>query len=147
VTPALAAIAVAELTPLDPQDAEWLSQSWDWRAALPSLEWHGISLKGWPGWDRTLVYRRGAIMPADYPPTVLITTSKRRASSRTLAILFDDMARGAFYYRDWTASGLPFVNDDEIYHSRFWFQRESDRAAFERMVRVAGLAAPTPEGE
>lgn len=60
-------------------------------------------------------------------------------SSRDIAIEFDDIAQGHFYYRDWTGSSLPFVSGDELYASGFWFEFESDAYRFVKLYRGNGI--------
>lgn len=88
---------------------------WDWRAALPSWVWHGMSLDGsTEGWLFIKLSHTGS------------------DTSRKIASEWDDVATGLFYYRDWTDSTLPFVAKGETYRSGFWFEKPVDALAFHR---------------
>ena len=58
---------------------------------------------------------------------------------------FDDKAKGLFYYRDWTESSLPFVEEGEIYMSGFWFQKLSDAKHFQELHGGVGSWEPNFE--
>lgn len=98
----------------------------DWSRYMGMTEWHHASFEGWPGWDRDA----GAEEPVSV--TLLVTKGKDK-SSHKMASEFDDIATNDFYWRDWTESSLPFVDDGETYTSKFWFKKREDRAAFLKM--------------
>ncbi len=100
---------------------------WDWKRAVPIDVFYQLSVTGFPGWDKG--------PGKDTVPSLHFRTKKgEQASSRELAIAFDDIAEGEFYYRDWTDSGLPFVEDGEIYQSRFYFAVFADLVHFENLL-------------
>lgn len=66
-------------------------------------------------------------------------------SSHNMASIIDDIAKGNFYYRDWTKDGLPFVKDNEIYWCGFWFQHFEDAKKFTAMF--GGKASWTEDFE
>lgn len=99
----------------------FVDKHWDWKRALPCDIFHQVSLIEYPGWDR----QDGQVLYVK-----LRLQKNKTKSSRDIAIAFDDMAINNFYYRDHTNSGLPFLSNDEIYHSSFWFSRLKDRDRF-----------------
>lgn len=113
-----------------------MSESWDWNKALPIDEWHKLCLAGWPGWDKD---------PASGEPwgVFLVVRKGQGGSSRDMAVEWDDLSAAPFYYRDWTDSGLPFVEEGEAYRSGFWFARRADRDAF--LQRFGGSPCWPPQ--
>lgn len=105
---------------------------WDWKRAIPSWDWHDLALAQppFPGWE--LDDEGGS------PWFVLHELVRGETESRTMAIEFDDISEGAFYYRDWTSSGIPFLNDGEVYWSGFWFQLKTDAIAFQEKFGGVG---------
>ena len=97
--------------------------NWDWNKMIASWDWHSLCLDCWPDWEKF----------DDKPSFVEFDCVKGSGrQSRDLAIEIDDWAKGQFYYRDWTKSGLPFVDDGEVYHSCFWFQYKADADEFQK---------------
>ena len=113
-TPVETALAAGVLIPDDIPD------EWNWRAAIPSWAFSRLLIAGFPGWN---VGRE--------PPCVALHCSGSRRS-REIASATDDVVTGLFYYRDWTETGLPFVEDKEVYRSGFWFQHRADAERFHR---------------
>ena len=114
---------------------EEIKNNWDWNKALPMDVWHGIALDKFPEWEKP---------NGEIPTSVFLSVEKGKdKSSRDLAIETDDWCKGNFYYRDWTQSGLPFVDEGEIYNSRFWFQFQVDAEEFAKRYggKLEGLAA------
>ena len=101
-------------------------EHWDWNAKVPSWVFHRMSLDDFPGWERVF----GGV------PFVMLEHSGPDRS-REIATAFDDDAEGMFYYRDWTSSGIPMVDDTELYWSGFWFQRRDDATTFHERYRGA----------
>lgn len=96
---------------------------WDWKHNVGIMEWHHLYPK-YPGWE----------LEDDKPLYVDLTIKKGRdKSSHKIASEWDDIAEGAFYWRDWTDSGLPFVDKGETYRSAFWFALRSDRDKFKEL--------------
>ena len=87
--------------------------NWSWDHLLPFDVWSSLSTAAFAGWDKvdgvphsiTLYHEHGTTM-----------------SSREVAIEWDDVCRGQFYYGDQTKTGTPFVRDGDTYKSQFWFQ-------------------------
>ena len=105
-----------------------MSNKWDWNKALPAWLWHQIALDGFPSWEKP---------DGKMPASVLLTIkNKTDQSSHSIAIEVDDWCKGAFYYRDFTDDGIPFVDDGEVYRARFSFQFVEDAKAF--LVRYGG---------
>lgn len=97
-------------------------QRWDWNKLIPSWLWHQICLDEYPAWEKE---------EDGNPASVFIRVEHPKdKSSRTIAIEFDDLCHGAFYYRDFTEDGIPFIRDGDVYHARFWFQFKSDADMF-----------------
>lgn len=95
-----------------------------WLKMVLLWDWYPIVFDKFPGWE----------MDGEEPYSEkLIVTNGVGKSSREMAIAFDDVAAGRFYYRDWTDSGLPFVDGGESYRSAFWFQTKADRDKFREM--------------
>jgi hypothetical protein len=83
---------------------------WDWKKKLPMTKWHELSLDGYGDWEKI----------SEHPAWVHLTFEwGETRSSRNIAIEADDWVKGHFYYRDWTDSGIPFLNLGDKYESRF----------------------------
>jgi len=101
-------------------------EDWDWNKLLPIDIFYKIVLNDYAGWDKT---------DKNLPLSIdVILTKKETKSSRELAIEFDDISEGSFYYRDYMNSGLPFADDGEKYHSVFTFQFLSDVIKFKELL-------------
>lgn len=99
-----------------------MSNTWDWNKALPSWDFYKIQLDGYPSWERG---------PDGEVGFVYLRLKKGKTkSSRDIAIAFDDIAQGNFYYRDHTDSSMPWLDKDEIYHSSFLFAKQEDKDRF-----------------
>ena len=109
----------------------------DWNRMLAIDQFYGLQVAGYPGWNLTEGH------PATVGPFVVVKGSG--PSSREMAVAFDDVATGNFYYRDWTDSGLPFVAGGGAYRSCFWFQYTADAQLFERLF-FAGRSEEQPTG-
>jgi hypothetical protein len=98
-----------------------------WKKNIPSWDWYPLVFAKWPDWEKE----------GDFPPFVeLIITKGKGKSSHEMAVEFDDIAQGNFYWRDWTDSGLPFVDKGESYKSCFWFEFVFDRDIFKQKFGV-----------
>lgn len=106
-------------------------KNWDWDKMIPGFDYHKLAVLDWPGWDKI---NEGC--PA-YVQFVCVKGNGQ--SSREVAIEFDDMAEGQFYYRDFTNSGLPFVEKNESYRSLFVFQRFSDFEKFKNHFKLISI--------
>lgn len=102
----------------------------DWNKKLLLWNYHDIVFKDYPGWDK--------INNNEISFVMFEITNNKDKSSRDIAIEFDDISNGYFYYRDWTMDGIPFVNEDEIYWSGFWFQYFKDAKKFQDMFGGMG---------
>lgn len=100
-----------------------MDNKWDWLKMIPSWDWHKLVLAGWPGWvvDNALGEPNFATLE------IVKGTDK---SSRDIAIEWDDLSEGQFYYRDYTKSSLPFIDEGEMYKSIFCFQYLRDAVKF-----------------
>ena len=97
----------------------------DWNKNLRMSDFYKIQLEGYKEWDKT---------DNNKPYFIEFSIVKgRNKSSRDIAVEFDDIAKGYFYYRDWTNSGLPFVDEGEVYNSGFCFQLKEDKEVFVKM--------------
>ena len=97
-----------------------------------------MSLKGWDlGWKKNLSSRdQIKINPKHF---VMLEIKKgHNKSSRALATQFDDISKGFFYYRDWTSSGMPWLDENEIYWSGFWFEHLGDAKIFVTLYGGSG---------
>lgn len=109
------------------------SDNGGWLKYVLIWDWHDLAFRGYPGWGRP--------SGSDSPFAVHLTVvSGRDKSSREIAVEWDDVAEGRFYYRDWTESGIPFVGEGEQYRSAFWFQFERDRERFLELYPQAAKA-------
>lgn len=89
---------------------------------LRMADYYKLVLADWPGWHKP---------HGSEPPTIGFSCKMGVGkSSREIAIEFDDIAEGNFYYRDFTDSGIPIVSDGEVYRSQFVFQYLSDFEKF-----------------
>lgn len=103
------------------------SRNMGWRRLLPSDIYHKLSLSDYPTFD---------INDENDQPYFLrcYFVSGTGESSRSVAIEFDDVATGAFYYRDYTG-GLPFIYAGDEYVSVFTFQLKEDYKEFIAMYK------------
>lgn len=93
-----------------------------WNKLFSAMEYHRLSFNQWPGWD---------LNPDGEPSNVELDIIKGTGlSSRDMAIEFDDLADGSFWYRDWANSGIQFIGGGEGYKSIFVFKRKSDWLEF-----------------
>jgi len=96
-----------------------------WNHRLLTWNWHGHSIDGYPGWE----------IEKDRVPAFVKLGHKRggkntEVESADISKAWDDIAKGDFYQRDWTDSGIPFVNKGETYWSGWWFETISERDRF-----------------
>jgi hypothetical protein len=111
------------IAPTDTQGPEW-----DWIYMLPGWEFYQRALskpRPYPGWDRD---------ENDEPCFVMLELTRGTGNvieSRSMAVEWDDITEGEFYYRDWTSSGIPTVDEGEAYWAGFWFQRKTDAVKFQ----------------
>ena len=98
------------------------AKNWDWLKMLPMWEYHQLVLDKWPGWE----------LDIDAPTYVTLTFTHEKGGkgSREIAIEWDDLARGQFYYRDYTKNNLPLVEYGDRYESIFIFQLLADAETF-----------------
>jgi hypothetical protein len=119
-----------------------------WKHKLLMWNWHGHALDGYPGWELT----RNPGEHADHPAFIKLAHTKggNQVTSHELASAWDDVAEVDFYQRDWTADGIPFVREGEVYWSGWWFATIAERERFLRWRESrCNPAAPTaaPEEE
>lgn len=101
-----------------------MKRDWDWKRMIPSWDWHKLVLAGWPGW---------MLSDKDEPNFVTFEiVNGQGKSSREMAIEWDDLAEGQFYYRDYTRRSIPFIGADEMYKAIFCFQYERDAVEFNK---------------
>jgi len=111
-------------------DRQWTYHQWTnggWERMLFQNAFIKLSLDGYPGWE---VDDNGSPWFVMFELIYLVEEGKH-CRSRAMAIEFDDVARGIFYYRDWTSSGIPFLRKNETYWSGFWFQYKDDAVRFQ----------------
>lgn len=101
----------------------------DWKRMLAIDQFYHLQAAGFPGWNPD----EKIVMGREVSCVTFDTEKGKDKTSREMAVEFDGIAEGNFYYRDWTGSGLPFVEDKEVYNSRFWFQYSSDLQKFKDM--------------
>lgn len=102
----------------------------DWKKNISSTEF----FEKYRDWDK---------VENEEIPVVLIEIRKGiDTSSREMAITFDDISKGKFYYRDYTKNGLPFVEEKEVYWSTFSFEYLEDAKKFAEMFGVMGNWEP-----
>lgn len=105
---------------------------WKWMVA--SLEYHMAASKELPGWDRDSDGKQFQLN--------LRVVKGKTMSSHTVACQWDDLATERFYYRDWTDSGLPFVDDGGQYMTGFVFARRMDYELFREKYDRDGTTPP-----
>jgi len=88
---------------------------------LSSEDYYKIHFNNYIGWDK--------INGNPYCVILEIIKSKDK-SSQDIGVEFDDISHGNFYWRDFTKSRLPFVDDGDIYWSGFSFQFAEDAKNF-----------------
>ena len=94
----------------------------DWNKSLGSSDFYDIQFNGYIGWDK---------IDNKEPYFVMLEIIKNKdKSSHEMAVEFDDISHGNFYWRDWTESSLPFVDEREAYWSGFTFQFAEDAKRF-----------------
>ena len=96
----------------------------DWNKKIYAHAFYKLQFEGYPDWDK----------PDGKEPEYVNFSTKKDVdrSSWDIAIETDDWCSGNFYFRDFTDSGLPFVNPNEVYRSCFIFQKADDAAEFKR---------------
>lgn len=96
-----------------------------WLFKMSSFDWHPHCLDGYPGWE---------LETLDCPAFVKLTHTRGPSGSdvesNVLATKWDDLAEVEFYQRDWTSSGIPFVNEGEEYWSDWWFATIAEKDRF-----------------
>lgn len=98
--------------------------NWDWNKMITSWDYYELVHLEWPGWNKD----PNTNQPYFSNFSILKGTQK---SSREIAIEWDDLSEGNFWHRDFTESGLPFVDDGESYNTMFVFQFKRDWERFE----------------
>jgi len=97
-----------------------------WRRYLLSWIRMSIELDGYLGWD----------VDADGFPWYVhlehVRDKERDVESTTIRNAFDDISAGLFGSRDFTSSGLPFVDSQDLYWSGWWFQFKEDAVLFQK---------------
>lgn len=99
----------------------------DWNKKLASSDFYDIQFEGFKGWDKEK--DKYNMWEEPYQVSFQIIKGQDK-SSREIAIEFDDISHGLFWTRDWTESGLPFVDGGEVYHTIFVFQFKEDWERF-----------------
>jgi len=131
------------MSPVDQLDKNIhdIPKDWDWQAKLPSWVWHNIAINNYKKW------KTGWDVVDNNPPFVLLLLTRKDGDieSAEIAKELDDIAKGMFYYRDWTNSSLPYVSKDEKYMSGFWFQKLHDAISFNE--KYDGVPSWDPEFE
>ena len=93
-----------------------------WIKNLSSDDYYEIQFNNYLGWDK---------IDEKTPYYVLLETIKGKdKSSQNIGVEFDDISHGNFYWRDFTKSSLPFVDDGDTYWSGFTFQFSEDAKKF-----------------
>ena len=94
-----------------------------WIKNLSSEDYYKIQFNNYLGWDYKI--------DDNTPYYVLLETIKgKNKSSQDIGVEFDDISHGNFYWRDFTKSSLPFVDDGDTYWSGFSFQFTEDANKF-----------------
>lgn len=106
--------------------SEMKIENWDWKRALPSDIWYDIVLDGFPCFEIDNYTKEPYYHSFG-------TKDGEQKSSRKIAVEFDDVSEGLFYYRDFTDDGIPFVRDGDVYRSCFSFQFKKDYDKFFEM--------------
>jgi len=112
-------------------DRHWTYHQWmngGWNRMFFTGAFTKIVLAGYPGWE-TLNDKPCFVMFE----LVNVANDNKPPKSHAMALEFDDIAAGTFYYRDWTSSGIPVLCDGETYWSGFSFQFRDDAVMFQEM--------------
>ena len=95
---------------------------WDWDKQVSTSTWHHLSMDNWPGWDKGV---EGNILSAE-----LVICRGLGRSGFKISAEVDDWCERQFYWRDFTSSSLPIVDEGEKYISAFYFQLTKDYLRF-----------------
>lgn len=106
-----------------------MMNNWNWNKMIPSWDYYDLVHIKWPGWNKD---------PHTEQPyfsrfSIIKGTAK---SSYEIANEWDDITQGNFWYRDFTDSGLPFVDDGEKYETLFVFQFKEDWEKFKGYLGI-----------
>lgn len=99
-----------------------------WKRMIGLHEYNQIAMSGFKGWDKI------KNLVGYNVPTVHLIEVTGSDFSKNLALEFDDISDGNFYYRDITEDGSLWIEEDEEYSSIFVFQFESDMLEFVEML-------------
>lgn len=96
---------------------------WKWK--LPSYVWHRHCIDKYPEWE---------LEDGETPAFVKLAHTRggegSDVESHKLASDWDDVAKDSFYQRDWTKTGIPFVEEGGTYWSEWWFATIKERDRF-----------------
>lgn len=117
---------------------EWYNAGWKRR--MLSWNWYSLSFNKYEDWEivETQNERDGQRWTESHPAFVKLAHRHNKdgdVESSVLCNAWDDMAEADFYQRDWTDDGIPFVDDDEVYWSGWWFATVAERDRFVAWVR------------
>ena len=83
-------------------------------------------------WDKKLAM--GSRIPEEWCDNYVHLECVGAKLSHPLMVMTDNSIVGRFYSRDYTSSGLPFVNEDEVYWSGYWFEFRHDAEFFMKFI-------------
>lgn len=104
----------------------------DWNKKIFAHEFYKLALDGFPNWDKP-----NGTEPVELRRSIVHNVDR---SSHDIAVEVDDWCEGKFYFRDFTTSGLPFVDDGEVYQCVFIFEKECDVVEFDARYPNTQLA-------
>lgn len=109
-----------------------------WKFRLLMWHFHSHSFDGFPGWEHEKIVH-GQSVPAFVKLMHKRGKSGTDVESHALASAWDDVAEVDFYQRDWTGSGIPFVEGGEAYYSGWWFATIAERDRFVQWAKARGV--------
>ena len=109
----------------------WINDS-GYRRYIPSWIWHQIKLTkpNFLGWETDEDGNPWFVMIEH-----LHKSDEDEIESKELRIKYDRFSSGLFYQRDWSSSGLPFIHENDLYWSGWWFQFKNDAERFYKFCK------------
>lgn len=111
-----------------------------WHHKLLLWNWEGLSLEGWPGWEREGLAPASCCLEHVNSNTAWPAQARgeqeRTASCRAVANAWDDATTDLFYVREFSYDGTGSLVNGEAYGSNWWFRTAAARDRFLIWVAV-----------